>query len=108
MLVKIKGYGKLPVKDTVNSIFDAKIAGQFADDGKYYCVHVNYKTGGYYALTKDSENEVMKQGRTLMENETATFLGTNVRGMTFEEERAYNEEQLGMLVDLWCNVEAGR
>lgn len=46
----------------------------------------------------------MTSGRILETNEAAELFGENVRGMTFEEELLFNQDELDAKVDLWSNV----
>jgi len=85
-------------------MFDRAIAGQIATDGNYYDILIDHKTHKPYAVTREVILEAYKQGRPLQPNETATFLGEEVRGMTDFEENLWNEDRLMECVDLWGNV----
>lgn len=105
MFVKFNNsFNTIPLEEKIKSIFDVNVAGQFATDGKYYCIHKNHKTHKYYALTKEAEKQADSLGYTLTENQKAVFNGEKVRAMTFEEERLWNEDRLYMVIDLWGNV----
>ena len=105
MLVQFNNsFNTIPLEEKIQSIFDINVAGQFATDGKYYCIHRNHKTHKYYALTREAEKQADDLGYTLEENQEAVFNGEKVRAMTFEEEKLWNEDRLYMVVDLWGNV----
>ena len=104
MEITINGYGTISVETNLRSIFDEHCAGQFATDGGYYCIHIDHKTHQHYALSKENECKVNDIGRPLDIGKSATFSGENVRGMTFEEECAWNDGRLMKLVDVWGNV----
>ena len=95
---------EMDLENNIRSIFDNNIAGQEGVDGKYYCVHIDHKTHELYAVTRETQMKTYKQGRPLEQNETATFLGEEVRGMTDFEEHLWNEDKLMECVDLWGNV----
>lgn len=98
-------YGEMELENKIRSIFDNNIAGQIAEDGNYYCIHVDHKTHEKYALSKEANTEAMEMGYTLEEEEQETvFNGEKVRAMTFKEEMLYNEDNLTACVDLWGNI----
>ena len=99
-------FGEMELENKIRSIFDITIAGQIAEDGNYYCIHVDHKTHEKYALTRETEKEAEKMGYWLAEKEEteAVFNGEKVRVMTYEEECAYNEDRLLACVDLWGNI----
>ena len=100
-----KQYGELELENKIRSIFDTNVAGQIAEDGIYYCIHVDHKTHKKYALTKEGYAEADTLGYTLLEEgQEAIFNGEKVRCMTFNEEMAWNEDRLLAHVDLWGNV----
>ena len=94
----------LPLSPKLRSIFDRSIAGQIATDGNYYNILIDHKTHKPYTVTREVILETYKQGRPLKPNETATFLGEEVRGMTDIEEYLWNEDKLMEHVDLWGNI----
>ena len=104
MQLTFTGYGTIPLEERPRSIFDQNIAGQFDTLGTYYVIHADHKTHKYYALTKENYFKFKAIGRILGENETAVFAGEKVRGMTFAEEQAWNEDRLAAHVDLWGNI----
>lgn len=97
-------YGEMELETKIRSIFDANIAGQIAEDGKYYIIYADHKTHERYALSKKSEAEARSMGYSLEECQEAVFNGEKVRAMTFEEEMLYNEDRLTACVDLWGNI----
>ena len=97
-------YGKMELENKIRSIFATNIAGQIAEDGNYYCIHVDHKTHKMYALTKEAEKSANEIGRILEEEEEADFNGEKVRAMTYDEEKLYNEDKLMAHVDLWGNI----
>lgn len=97
-------YGEMELENNIRSIFDENVAGQIATDGEYYCIHFDHKSHQMYALTKAAEDTARALGHPLGEGEEAIFHGARVRGMTLAEERAYNEDSLCILVDLWGNI----
>ena len=97
-------FGEMELENKIRSIFDNNIAGQIAEDGKYYCIHVDHKTHEKYALSKETEEEANALGYLLEEEQEAVFNGEKVRGMTPEEEMLYNEDRLTTCVDLWGNI----
>lgn len=97
-------YGEMELETKIRSIFDTNIAGQIAEDGNYYIIHVDHKTHEKYALSKESEAEAKALGYILEEGQEAVFNGENVRGMTFDEEMKWNEDRLIACVDLWGNI----
>ena len=97
-------YGEMELETKIRSIFDTNIAGQIAEDGKYYIIHVDHKTHERYALSKESESEAKAMGYFLEEEEEAVFNGEKVRAMTYDEECLYNEDRLTACVDLWGNI----
>lgn len=94
----------LKVEEKLRSIFDSRCAGDTATDGAYYCIHVDHNTQEEYAVPRDAAMEYYRNGRTLMTDEKAEFFGEKVRGMTLEEEEAWNMDQLDTLIDVWGNV----
>lgn len=105
MMVDFNNYlGKMPLENTIRSIFDTMVAGNYATDGKYYCIHTDHKTHEKYALTKEAEKQVDLLGYPLDENQEATFNGEKVRAMTDYESHLWNQDRLMMHVDLWGNV----
>ena len=105
MMLKFNNhFGEMPLESKVRSIFDAQIAGQFATDGEYYCIHVDHKKHEYYALTREAERKADAMGYPLNEGETAVFNGEKVRAMTPHEENLYNQDRLTECVDLWGNI----
>lgn len=104
-IVKFGGFGSMPVETTIRSIFDSCRAGQIEEGtGEYYCVYMDHKTKSFYALAKEDAIRVINSGRILATNEVDEFLGEKVRGMTFEEEMLYNQDELDAKIDLWSNV----
>ena len=97
-------YGEMELEGRIRSIFDSNIAGQVAEDGKYYCIHVDHKTHTMYALSKETEVETQAMGYHLEEDGEAIFNGEKVRAMTYAEECTYNEDRLTACVDLWGNI----
>ena len=97
-------YGEMELETKIRSIFDISIAGQIAEDGNYYIIHVDHKTHERYALSKELEAEARAMGYPLEKEEEAVFNGEKVRAMTFEEEILYNEDRLTAYVDLWGNI----
>lgn len=97
-------YGEMELETKILSIFDNNIAGQIAEDGNYYIIHVDHKTHERYALSKESEAEAKTMGYSLEEEEENIFNGEKVRAMTPEEEMLYNEDRLTAFVDLWGNI----
>ena len=104
MKLVFNSFGEMVLEESIRSIADINIAGQFATDGVYYCIHVDHLTGERYALSRDAENKALSLGRQLDENEQDTFNGEEVRGMTFEESLVYNEDRFDKLIDLWGNI----
>lgn len=105
MMVKFDNYlGEMPLENKIRSIFDSMVAGNVADDGKYYCVHVDHKTHEKYALTREAEKQADVLGYTLQEDEVAVFNGEKVRGMTEYEDMLWNEDRLLAHIDLWGNI----
>ena len=103
--VNFSFYGTMPLENTIKSIFDTQIAGQYDSNGRYLLIFVDAKEKEKYALTKESYYAAKKLGYTLEENHKATFNGERVRGMTFREERLWDEGELSdFLVDLWGNI----
>lgn len=102
--IKFNYYGEIELENKIRSIFDITIAGQIAEDGNYYCIHVDNKTHEKYALSKESEAEAKAIGYPLEEGQEAVFNGEKVRAMTLEEEMLYNEDRLTACVDLWGNI----
>lgn len=97
-------FGEMELEEKIRSIFDANIAGQIAENGNYYIIHVDHKTHEKYALSKKSETEAKALGYPLEEGQEAVFNDEKVRVMTFEEEILYNEDRLMACVDLWGNI----
>lgn len=107
MKLTFKEYGEMELEPKIRSIFDCNIAGQYATDGNYYCIHLDHQTHKLYALTKESHFAATEMGHTLMENETALFGSEKVRGMTYIEEMKWNQDELfGVDIDLWGNIKA--
>lgn len=105
MEIKINDfYGQMELEKEIRSIFDASIAGQIAEDGKYYIIHVDHKTHKKYALTSEAQKRANALGYPLDEGQEAIFNGEKVRGMTFDEEIRWNENALTAHVDLWGNI----
>lgn len=105
MNVTFSFYGTMPLEENIKSIFDTQIAGQHDSNGRYLLIFVDAKDKEKYALTKESYRAAKKSGHVLEPNEKATFNGEHVRGMTFKEERAWDEGMLSdFLVDLWGNI----
>lgn len=103
--VKFCGFDSMPVETTIRSIFDTCLAGQIEKGTEgYYCIYMDHKTKSFYALAKEDAIRVMNSGRMLETNEAAEFFGEKVRGMTFEEELLFNQDELDAKVDLWSNV----
>lgn len=99
------GYGTMPLEEKPRSIFDDNIAGQHDTEGNYYCIHVDHKTHTKYAVSgKNTIAYHEAVGRPLEENEEAIFDGERVRGMTYSEECAWNEDRLMEHVDCWGNI----
>lgn len=103
-LLTFKAYGTMPQEKELRSIFDCNIAGQHDTSGSYYVIHRDHKTRELYALAVEDSNKFFTKGRILDENETEIFCGEKVRGMTFEEERKWDRDELFTLVDIWGNV----
>lgn len=97
-------FGEMELETKIRSIFDTNIAGQIAEDGNYYIIHVDHKTHKKYALSKESEAEAKAFGYPLEEGREAVFNGEKVRAMTYREECLYNEDRLTACVDLWGNI----
>ena len=97
-------YGEMELETKIRSIFDTNIAGQIAEDGNYYIIHVDHKTHKKYALSKESEAEAKALGYILEDEAEAVFNGEKVRAMTYDEECLYNEDRLTACVDLWGNI----
>lgn len=104
MEITIPNYGTMPVEETLRSIFDHCVAGQLDIKGDYYCIYVDHKMHKRYALTAKDSLAYRNLGHPLQENETATFNGEKVRGMTVREEMLWNEDQLCEHVDQWGNI----
>lgn len=102
--IKFNNYGEMELETKIRSIFDVSIAGQIAEDGNYYIIHVDHKTHEKYALSKELEAEANALGYPLEEETEAVFNGEKVRAMTFEEEMLWNEDRLTACVGLWGNV----
>ena len=92
------------LEENIRSIFDGIHGGNIATDGKYYVLHSDHKTHETYVLSKESEEKADALGYPLEENEIAIFNGEKVRGMTFKEECAWNEDRLLAHIDLWGNI----
>ena len=97
-------FGEMELETKIRSIFDRNIAGQIAEDGIYYVIHVDHKIHKMYALTKESDKEARSMGYALKEGEESIFNGEKVRGMNYKEECLYNEDKLTAYVDLWGNI----
>lgn len=97
-------FGIMPVETEIRSIFDRNCAGQIDTNGDYYCIHIDHKTHTMYAIPVEIEMQIKETGRILSENEIATFHNEKVRGMTYEEERLWDEDNLLACVDLWGNI----
>ena len=104
MKINFDSYGEMELETKIRSIFDRNIAGQIANDGSYYCIHLDHKTHKRYALSIYAHEEANSLGYTLEKEEEAIFNGEKVRAMTYDEEVLWNEDRLTANVDLWGNV----
>lgn len=94
----------MTVEQRPRSIFDTNFAGQIDTNGEYYILYIDHKTHDKYAVHRDNDKAFRKIGRTLNDGEIDTFDGKRVRGMSFNEERLWDENRLMAHVDLWGNI----
>ena len=92
--VEFANFGYMPEEQTVRSIFDQNVAGWLDENGNYYHIRVDHKSHKHYAISAENEVRALQMGRNLDEGETAIFNGEPVRAMTYEEEKAYNKDNL--------------
>lgn len=101
----IKGMGKLDILEEPLSIFDEVCAGQIAEDGKYYTVLSARNEHKLYAIPVEKFQEFFDaHGESLDYGVIRRCEGEFVRGMTFEEEDAWNRDELRAVMDLWGNM----
>ena len=71
----------------------------------YVCEFIDHITNERYFVTRERVNEFRTHGKFLpLDSPAQVIAGELVRGMTFAEERLYNEDRLLALVDMWGNI----